>query len=410
MDLKLNFPGVDPDLREDQIAVTQDANRLGLHGSFAQYAIGTNPNFKISGCVVTVGGAAPSNTWSMTAGYIFLNGEVIKADAQSGAFDSSTQVLAFSKQTTYDVRGDKTYQDGSPRQTWQINRAIITVKSSATTSELDAINGDDVAEKIRLYIGQATTTQLGFVEKATETEVIAGTADKYIDPALLKTYKTVEKGRISIPQNGSEYSITTAYDVFYFTSNTPPVINMPDPTLFKNRTITIYHNVAPANQVNISINNTGGGGSAVNDFYPIDGSVPGSNEGVGGAFLFFVSDGYRWTQLAVYKILQACPFIYVNGVYFDEILKNQVGIDNYREETIDITEVLKVGENTIKLTEEKKERTFIDYLILKVDGNEFVLFDERKVLEMGDVYEFPVIIEGEFIKATLTAKGYYDRL
>ena len=185
MDKRLDFTGINPDIRLDQILIDPAAHRLAIHALLSSFAVGTNPNFIISGCVVTVGGAAPSNTWDLTAGYIYLNGEVVQVESQSGTFNETTQFLAFSKSVTYDPKGDITYNDGTPRQTWQKNRGVITVKSSVLVTELDAINGDDIAEKIRQYIGQATETAIGFVERATATERDAATAYKYIDASLL---------------------------------------------------------------------------------------------------------------------------------------------------------------------------------------------------------------------------------
>jgi hypothetical protein len=178
MDKKLNFTGIDPDLREDQIAITQDANRGGLHASLNSLAVGTNPNFIVSGCAVTVGGSAPNNTWSLAAGYIYLNGELTQVDAQSGNFDSGTQFLAFSKSTTYDSRGDKVYLDGNPRQTWEVNRGVITVKGSVLNTELDAINGDGIDDKLREYVGDASTTVKGFAQIANTTDLISNSSTK----------------------------------------------------------------------------------------------------------------------------------------------------------------------------------------------------------------------------------------
>jgi hypothetical protein len=186
MNIRKLFTGGEPDVRLDQILFgSNDDLRLALYASLASYAVGVNPNFIIDGCVVTVGGTSPSNTWSMTTGYIWLNDEILQVAAQSGTFDSGTQFLAFSKNTTYRSDGDKTFIDATPRQTLEQNRGIITVQGSVSATELDAINGDTIAEKLRLYIGEATTVIKGVVEKAVDSEMHNFTADKYPDAALL---------------------------------------------------------------------------------------------------------------------------------------------------------------------------------------------------------------------------------
>lgn len=186
MNDRLFFTGGEPDVRLDQILFGSESdNRAAIFASLASYAVGTNPNFIIDGCVVTVGGSAPSNTWDLAAGYIWLNDEILQVEAQSGVFDSGTQFLAFSKNTTYRADGDKTFLDATPRQTLQQNRGVITVQGSVSVTELDAINGDGIAEKLRLYIGEATTAIKGVVEKAIESEMHNFTANKYPDALLL---------------------------------------------------------------------------------------------------------------------------------------------------------------------------------------------------------------------------------
>jgi len=185
MDKRLDFTGINPDIRLDQILIDANANRPAMFAMLESYAVGTNPNYIVSGCVVTVGGTAPANTWSLTAGYIYLNNELIEVVSQSGTFNSSTQYLAFSKVITYNTKGDITYNDGITRQTWQENRGVITVKSSVLTTELNAINGDTLDDKIIEYIGEPTVTKKGVVELASSGEMIAGTALKFPDASLL---------------------------------------------------------------------------------------------------------------------------------------------------------------------------------------------------------------------------------
>lgn len=186
MDKRQDFTGINPDIRLDQIQIDSTATRAALHKLMVSYAVGTNPNYIISGCIVSIGGVTPNNTWSLAEGFIFLNGEILRVDAQSGSFDSGTEFLAFSKQTTYDTKGYIVYVDGTPRNTWQVNRGIITVKGSVLATELDAINGDHIDDKLRIYIGDSSTTNKGVVEKATSAEALAGTTNKFIDAELLK--------------------------------------------------------------------------------------------------------------------------------------------------------------------------------------------------------------------------------
>ncbi|MCK5615330.1 hypothetical protein KAR91_76405, partial [Candidatus Pacearchaeota archaeon] len=130
MDKRQDFTGGNPDIRLDQILIDAEANRPAMHAIMKSYAVGTNPNYIISGCVVVVAGSSPNNTWSLAAGYIYLNDEILEVDSDSGVFDEVTEFLAFDKVTTFDSRGDITYNDATPRQTWQVNRGVITVQGS----------------------------------------------------------------------------------------------------------------------------------------------------------------------------------------------------------------------------------------------------------------------------------------
>jgi hypothetical protein len=143
MDKRLDFTGVNPDIRLDQIMIDANANRpamFAMQNTYSDRSGGVN--YIIDGCVVTVGGSAPNNTWSLAGGYIFLNGELLQVDSQSGTFDSVNDFLAYDKVVTYNSKGNITYGDGTPRQTWQQNRGVITVQGSVSSVELDAINGE----------------------------------------------------------------------------------------------------------------------------------------------------------------------------------------------------------------------------------------------------------------------------
>ena len=149
MNKRLQFTGGEPDVRLDQILFGADANYDALQAIMLPYMVGSRPNYIISGCVVTVGGVAPSNTWSIAAGYVYINGEILQVDTDSGVFDSGSDLLAIAKSTTYRVDGDKTFIDSTARQTLQQNRGTVTVKGSlAPIIEVDAINGDSLTDKI----------------------------------------------------------------------------------------------------------------------------------------------------------------------------------------------------------------------------------------------------------------------
>jgi hypothetical protein len=180
MDERVDFTGGNPDIRIDQILIDPNAHRPAMFAMLSSYAVGTNPNFIISGVEVVVSGVSPNNSYILNAGYVFLNGEILQVTPDAGNFDSTTEFIMLSKNVTYDSRGDITYKDGTPRQTWRKNRAITAIRSSIANDELDAINGDHLDDKIKAYVGDSSTTNKGLVEEATSTEAINLTSDKNI--------------------------------------------------------------------------------------------------------------------------------------------------------------------------------------------------------------------------------------
>lgn len=156
MDKRLDFTGGNPDIRIDQILIDAEANRPALFAILQSYAVGTNPNFIISGCEFTIGGTAPNNTFDITEGYIFLNDEIVQVEAQSGTYDFLTEVVVYSKVVTYNPKGDITYNDATPRQTWQENRGVVTVQSSVAITEL-SVQGDRINDKLAIYLDLPTT-------------------------------------------------------------------------------------------------------------------------------------------------------------------------------------------------------------------------------------------------------------
>lgn len=137
MDKKLTFPGGEPGINNADILFTQYSNREGIQGYANQFGNGI-----VKGCVLTA--TVPNWTtkevfWNVTAGYAIINGELTKVNAQSGSFIISNNAPAsyaysynveLAITTTYNPIGNKTYNDNTPRETWEEKRGIVHVYTS----------------------------------------------------------------------------------------------------------------------------------------------------------------------------------------------------------------------------------------------------------------------------------------
>ena len=174
MNEKLTFTGGEPAINFDDLDRNNKANKDALIDSFRAFG----DNYIIQGV---------TGDPSITAGYVMLDGEILQVDAHT---KTGTH---FVKVTTYDLAGTKTFNDTTVRQTWAKNRATITAGSGSLAYSGVARLGDVMATLLRATTSAFATTALaGIVEKATTAEAQAGTAEKYLDAALLQLVTATE--------------------------------------------------------------------------------------------------------------------------------------------------------------------------------------------------------------------------
>ena len=140
MNRLLDFTGGKPDFNIDDMLWNDEAAYGALHAIMEAFGVSTNENFIISGCETNID---PGEDIEVTAGYIYLNGEILEVEAQTVDDGGTVDLYKYVKATTYDTGGDVTFNDGTPRQTWQKNRGIVTAATSPIlTTELDVVYGD----------------------------------------------------------------------------------------------------------------------------------------------------------------------------------------------------------------------------------------------------------------------------
>jgi len=217
MNNKLTFAGGEPNMNENDFLRIQAANRLALHGLTKGLS---SENFIVSGCVTTPNG---SNI-DITEGYIFLDGELIKVDAQINVPDTEGNgFYKYEKQTAFEAGGDKTYLDSTPRQTWEKNRGVA-VSVAAIGADLsvkngkrftDIVNGDDwTPVTIAGTDWTLIDVYVRMVDKYTMVIIGRCSANDATPSSTILTLPTgfwpANLNRLSIPQKG--YGTSTVFD------------------------------------------------------------------------------------------------------------------------------------------------------------------------------------------------------
>lgn len=186
MNKKLIFAGGEPDISIDDLDRNPEADRLGLFGAIR--ALAGDNNAVVSGAVVTVTAGVSA---SVTAGYIWLDSELLQVDAQTVPETQTTDLWEFQKVVTYDAFGDKTFNDATPRQTWQKNRAVLVNVASITGVNAAALLG---IFDLELFAITSVDTN---PDLTITTSTAYATLDKYGRVAL-KGYVTVV-GTTAVP-------------------------------------------------------------------------------------------------------------------------------------------------------------------------------------------------------------------
>ena len=104
----------------DDLEWLDTAYRDAWKGLLSAFGNTLPTSFKLSGCIVTVAG----NTYSWTAGYIALEGEILKVDAGSVTV-SNMHSAKWLLQETYDISGNDQFFDTNSYDTYQIRRGIL---------------------------------------------------------------------------------------------------------------------------------------------------------------------------------------------------------------------------------------------------------------------------------------------
>jgi len=104
----------------DDLEWLDDGYRDAWIGLMSQFGITPETSFILSGCVVTISGSI----YTTTAGYICLNGEILKVDAHSVNV-SLTHTAKWIVEETYDAAGNEQFFDATTQDTYQKRRGKL---------------------------------------------------------------------------------------------------------------------------------------------------------------------------------------------------------------------------------------------------------------------------------------------
>ena len=96
-----------------------NSNRDGIHA--INEGLGEGVDFILSGVDAIINAGVDV---SLNSGYVFLNGETLKVDAQVVPRTAGTDLYQFAKVTTNPSEGQRNFRDGSTKNVYEENRAI----------------------------------------------------------------------------------------------------------------------------------------------------------------------------------------------------------------------------------------------------------------------------------------------
>jgi len=195
MDNRRKFPGIEVDHTSDELNLMPDSNRDAIF-SIAK-SLGNEVDFIISGVDAVIN---PSIDASVSDGYVLIDGEVLKVDAQIVPRTEGTDIYVFQKQTTDGDAPDwvRNFRDGSTNNVFEKNRAIVVNVVTAGTDL--PINGYEIQDVLTPILNPATPTDQGVMT-------------------------AIDKSKLDGIQNGAEVNVNANWDS---TGGDSQILNKPE--------------------------------------------------------------------------------------------------------------------------------------------------------------------------------------
>ena len=190
MDKRLNFPGGEIGITNTELDLMPNSNREGINGLASAPVDGAN-------CILQGVNAVVNNGVNcvVSAGYVFLNGEVLKVDGQTVTNTQGNNLYQFQKQTTDGgAEYNREYRNGNTNNVAEINRAIVVSVASITSL---SVTGNTMLDQLKEDI----SVQSDFNETDPSNPAFIQNKPSFLSAVA---YGTVDVGNIGSGEGGTK--------------------------------------------------------------------------------------------------------------------------------------------------------------------------------------------------------------
>ena len=145
MDKRLKFEGGEIEISSDELNLMPESNQGAING-INKGLTGVGLDMIASGVFANI---INGDKVVIQDGYIYLNGETLKVDAQEVADTEGTNLYQFEKVTTYPTEGERNFRNGTTQSVYEINRAVAVSVPAITGL---AVDGDTLLDKLKSLI------------------------------------------------------------------------------------------------------------------------------------------------------------------------------------------------------------------------------------------------------------------
>lgn len=200
MDKRLKFAGGEIELSSDELNLMPESNQEAING-INKGLTATGQDMIASGVFAVISAGVQA---VVQEGYVVLNGETLKVDAQTVP-STIGDLYQFEKVTTNPTAGIRNFRDNTTHNVYEINRAVVVNVNAITTISID---GDTLIDKLKELIRiqsdwtQADDTQPDYIKNKPNTVALL----------LQGKVNGIDVGSGTIPTVSGGFSTVTVLD------------------------------------------------------------------------------------------------------------------------------------------------------------------------------------------------------